>query len=119
MEDRDGYLDRLLIGGREPVKVGIVEYDDRWPLIYAAMASRIRKALQDRVLRLGYPGAPVAGGSNVSSGEDGCQNVAIALRGPPACAQHRGMTDPRRGGLFRFCRRAPVADVRGDGWMAT
>jgi GrpB-like predicted nucleotidyltransferase (UPF0157 family) len=42
--DRDE-LDAVLIGGREPATITIVEYDPRWPAPFEELAGRIRAAL--------------------------------------------------------------------------
>jgi len=43
--ERDAYLDAVLLGGREPVVVTIVEYDESWPARFEELAGRIRRAL--------------------------------------------------------------------------
>ena len=39
--DREAYLDRILIGGREKRKVVIVDYDPEWPELVHPFASAI------------------------------------------------------------------------------
>jgi GrpB-like predicted nucleotidyltransferase (UPF0157 family) len=43
--DRDRYLDSVLIGGREPVTVVVLDYDPAWPARFEQVSSRIRAAL--------------------------------------------------------------------------
>jgi GrpB-like predicted nucleotidyltransferase (UPF0157 family) len=38
-------LDAVLIGGREPVTIRVVDYDDRWPAMFEELADRVRDAL--------------------------------------------------------------------------
>lgn len=38
-------LDAVLIGGREPVTITVVDYDVRWPALFEELAGRIRGAL--------------------------------------------------------------------------
>lgn len=49
-EDRDAYLDRVLIGEREPVSITVVEYDQRWPQHFRKNAEQIRAVLGPRAL---------------------------------------------------------------------
>jgi GrpB-like predicted nucleotidyltransferase (UPF0157 family) len=44
-EEREAYLDRVLIGGREPAEISVVDYDDRWPARFREIAERVRHAL--------------------------------------------------------------------------
>lgn len=44
-EERGAYLDRVLIGGREPAEISVVDYDERWPVRFRAIAERIRQAV--------------------------------------------------------------------------
>jgi GrpB-like predicted nucleotidyltransferase (UPF0157 family) len=38
-------LDAVLIGGREPVTIRVVDYDDRWPAMFEELSDRVRAAL--------------------------------------------------------------------------
>ena len=40
-EERAAYLDRVLIGGREPVEISVVDYDERWPTRFREIAERL------------------------------------------------------------------------------
>lgn len=35
-QERDAYLDSVLLGGREFVTVVVQDYDQEWPTVYAA-----------------------------------------------------------------------------------
>lgn len=56
-EDRDAYLDRVLIGGREPVSITVVEYDQRWPQHFHKNAEQIRAVLGPRALKIEHVGS--------------------------------------------------------------
>ncbi|MDJ0355416.1 GrpB family protein [Paenarthrobacter sp. PH39-S1] len=49
-EDRVAYLDSVLIGGREPISIRIVEYAPDWPAHFDRLADRVRQALGERAL---------------------------------------------------------------------
>jgi len=49
-EERAAYLDRVLIGGREPAQVSVVEYAERWPMRFREIAERLRRALGEDVV---------------------------------------------------------------------
>ena len=51
-EDRDAFLDRILIGGREPASVAVVDHDDRWRLRFEEFAQRVRCAMGEQALAL-------------------------------------------------------------------
>ena len=55
--DRDAYLDRILIGGRERRKVVIADYDPAWPARFEAERDRIARALGDRALMIAHFGS--------------------------------------------------------------
>lgn len=55
--DRDAYLDQVLVGGREPVVIEVVDYDDAWPRRYRATAQRITGALGASALRVEHIGS--------------------------------------------------------------
>jgi len=48
-DDRDAYLDAVLIGGREPASIVVVDYDDAWPARFEVLADQVRRALGPRV----------------------------------------------------------------------
>ncbi len=56
-EDRDAYLNRVLIGGREPASVIVVDYDERWRHRFEAFARRVRRALGAQALVLEHVGS--------------------------------------------------------------
>lgn len=56
-EERDGYLDRVLIGGREPATISIADYDRRWPARFRELAQRIRQALGERAVGIEHIGS--------------------------------------------------------------
>jgi len=56
-EERDAYLDRVLIGGREPVSVIVMDYDERWRQRFEEFAGRVRRALGAQVLALDHIGS--------------------------------------------------------------
>jgi GrpB-like predicted nucleotidyltransferase (UPF0157 family) len=56
-EDRDVYLDSVLIGGREPVTISVVDYDEDWPLRFAHMRGLVRAALRTKALGVEHIGS--------------------------------------------------------------
>jgi len=56
-DDRDAYLDAVLIGGREPASIVVVDYDDAWPARFEVLAARVRRALGLRVRCLEHIGS--------------------------------------------------------------
>jgi GrpB-like predicted nucleotidyltransferase (UPF0157 family) len=56
-DDRDAYLDTVLIGGRERVVITVVDYDDRWPERFSDVAGRMRHALGDVALGIEHIGS--------------------------------------------------------------
>jgi GrpB-like predicted nucleotidyltransferase (UPF0157 family) len=44
-EEREAYLDRVLIGGRERAEISVVDYDERWPVRFDEITERVRRAL--------------------------------------------------------------------------
>ena len=61
-EDRDAYLDRILIGGREPASVAVVDHDDRWRLRFEEFAQRVRCAMGEQALALEHIGSTAVPG---------------------------------------------------------
>lgn len=59
---RDGYLDRVLVGGREPATIRIVDHDRRWPLRLRDTAQRIRRVLGDRADSIEHIGSTAVPG---------------------------------------------------------
>ncbi|QTE30369.1 GrpB family protein [Pengzhenrongella sicca] len=56
-DDRSAYLDSVLIGGREPASIVVVDYDDAWPDRFEVLADRVRQALGRGVRRLEHIGS--------------------------------------------------------------
>jgi GrpB-like predicted nucleotidyltransferase (UPF0157 family) len=57
VSERQAHLDRILIGGREPTRVTVVDYDEAWPESFRAMAGRVARALGDRALSVEHIGS--------------------------------------------------------------
>jgi GrpB-like predicted nucleotidyltransferase (UPF0157 family) len=55
-------LDAVLIGGREPVTITVVEYDARWPAMFEELALRIREALGPAALGVEHIGSTAVPG---------------------------------------------------------
>ena len=53
----DALLDSVLIGGREPVQIRIVEYDSAWPRRFEQERDRLRAALGERARRIAHIGS--------------------------------------------------------------
>src|SRR4051812_38697039 len=56
-EERAAYLDSVLIGGREPVQISVVDYDERWPMRFREIAERVRQALRENALGVEHIGS--------------------------------------------------------------
>jgi GrpB-like predicted nucleotidyltransferase (UPF0157 family) len=56
-DDRDAYLDHVLIGGREPAAINIVDYDPQWPVSFQEMAARVHQVLGERALTVEHIGS--------------------------------------------------------------
>ena len=56
-KDRDAYLDQVLIGGREPVAVEVLDYDEQWPLRYHDIAERVCRVLGATALSIEHIGS--------------------------------------------------------------
>ncbi|MDP9397397.1 MAG: GrpB family protein [Actinomycetota bacterium] len=55
--DHEALGDRMLIGGREPVTIRVVDYDEQWPLRFQDAAARVRRALSERALGVEHIGS--------------------------------------------------------------
>jgi len=53
----DSYLDQVLIGGREPSEIVLVDYDPEWPTRFELHRERIRRALGETALRIEHIGS--------------------------------------------------------------
>jgi GrpB-like predicted nucleotidyltransferase (UPF0157 family) len=56
-EERAAYLDRVLIGGREPAEISVVDHDERWSLRFREIAERVREALGQTALGVEHIGS--------------------------------------------------------------
>ena len=54
---RDEYLEQVLIGGREPAVIELVDHDLAWPARFEDLAGRVRQALGARALRVEHIGS--------------------------------------------------------------
>lgn len=61
-DERDAYLDRVLIGGREPVTITVVDHDQRWALRMQCVAGRVRRALGEQALAVEHIGSTAVPG---------------------------------------------------------
>ena len=60
--ERDAYLDRVLIGGREKREIAIVDYDAAWPGTFEHERDRVRRALGPVALRIEHIGSTAVPG---------------------------------------------------------
>jgi len=51
------HLDTVLIGGREPAAIRVVDYDEAWPVAYRALEARMRGALGEAALEVEHIGS--------------------------------------------------------------
>ena len=56
-EQRDEYLDSVLIGGRETAKIVLADYDNEWPARFAVIADAVRRALGQRARSVEHIGS--------------------------------------------------------------
>jgi GrpB-like predicted nucleotidyltransferase (UPF0157 family) len=76
-EDRlAGRLDQVLVQGRQPTRVELVEYDERWPQRFAVERDRIVGALGDRALAVHHIGSTSVPGLAAKDRVDVCVEVA-------------------------------------------
>ena len=61
-DELDSYLDRVLIGGREPRPVLIADYDPAWPVRFALERDRINAALGSLAVRIEHVGSTAVPG---------------------------------------------------------
>jgi GrpB-like predicted nucleotidyltransferase (UPF0157 family) len=61
-EARDTYLEAVLIGGREPVAITVVDYDEGWPRHFGRVAEQIRRALGRKALIVEHIGSTAVPG---------------------------------------------------------
>jgi GrpB-like predicted nucleotidyltransferase (UPF0157 family) len=59
---RDTELDRVLIGGREPVSIVMADYDAGWPGRFAVHRERVRRALGPAALMIEHIGSTAVPG---------------------------------------------------------
>ena len=60
--ERDEYLDRVLIGGREKRDIAIADYDSTWPARFQHEQERIRQAFGAILLRIEHIGSTAVPG---------------------------------------------------------
>ena len=60
--ERDGYLDAVLIGGREPVTVVVQDPDPQWPVRFAAVRDLLVSSLGERALAVDHVGSTAVPG---------------------------------------------------------
>ena len=56
-EERAAHLDAVLIGGREPTEISVVDYDERWAVRFRGIAERLRRALGENALGVEHIGS--------------------------------------------------------------
>lgn len=56
-ENRDAYLDQVLIGGREPASIIVQDYDEQWLLRFEDAADCVRRVLGERALGVEHIGS--------------------------------------------------------------
>lgn len=56
-EGREAYLDSVLVGGREPVTITVVDHDDSWPARFAHLRARVEAALGTTALAVEHIGS--------------------------------------------------------------
>ncbi len=61
-EDRDAYLDQVLVGGRERREIEVVDYDPAWPQRFQHERARITNALGDRACAIEHIGSTAVPG---------------------------------------------------------
>ncbi len=61
-EDRDAYLDRILVGGREPAAITVVDYDEWWPQRFQDIAGHVRQVLGGEALSVEHIGSTAVPG---------------------------------------------------------
>jgi ElaA protein len=71
-----GQLDRVLVHGRQPTRVRIVEYDPRWPGRFRVERDRIVRALGARALAVHHVGSTAVPGLAAKDRVDVCVEVA-------------------------------------------
>lgn len=60
--EREAYLDRVLIGGREKREIVIADYDPTWPIRFERERERISEALGDAALAVEHMGSTAVPG---------------------------------------------------------
>ncbi len=61
-EERDAYLDSVLIGGREPVTVVVQDPDPEWPVRFSAVRDLLASSLGGRALAIEHVGSTAVPG---------------------------------------------------------
>jgi GrpB-like predicted nucleotidyltransferase (UPF0157 family) len=55
--EREAYLDSVLVGGREPVSISVVDYDESWPRMSGEVRAGIRAALGSTAVTVEHIGS--------------------------------------------------------------
>jgi len=76
-EDRDAYLNAVLVGGREPVTITVVDYDEDWPLRFAHLRARVEAALGRQALAVEHIGSTSVPGLAAKPIADALLTVAV------------------------------------------
>lgn len=61
-DERNAYLDRVLIGGREKQEIAIVDYDPAWPARFEVERDRVEGALRNLAIRVEHIGSTAVPG---------------------------------------------------------
>ena len=61
-EERDAYLEAVLVGGRERVDIVICDYDPQWPARFGAVRDRVQQALGSNALLIEHIGSTAVPG---------------------------------------------------------
>lgn len=56
-KNRDAYLNSALVGGREPVTITVIDYDDDWPVRFAHLRALAEAALGSTALAVEHIGS--------------------------------------------------------------
>ena len=75
-QDLGERLDQVLVGGRRPTRVVLVDYDDTWPQRFAAERARIVAALGPRAVAVHHVGSTSVPGLAAKDRVDVCLEVA-------------------------------------------
>lgn len=115
--ERDAYLDKVLIGGREQASVVIVDYDPGWPARFESECERVRLVLGAAVMRIEHIGSTAVPGLGAKPVID----LLVTVEDPeedavlvPAMESAGYLLRVREAGHRMF--RAPARDVHVHVW---